>query len=80
MVQKQEQEVQKEAEVEAAPRQEIGWKQLMTWIDGRISQLEGNDAKVRLNESFRLGQLDVFKDLKTSLENFDNVKDEIAAK
>lgn len=80
MVQKQEQEI-KEVEVEAeAPRQEITWKAFMAWVDGRITQLEGNDAKVRLNESFRLGQLDVLKDLQTSLKNFDNVKDELAAK
>ena len=73
---------EKDVEVkgEAAPRQEITWKALVTWIEGRITQLETADAKVRLNESFRLGQLDVLKDLKASLENFDNVKDEMSAK
>ena len=80
MVQKREEDIQEGAGVEAAPRQEISWKQLMAWIDGRIQNLEGADAKARLNESYRFGQLDVFKDLQTSLKNFDNVKDELTAK
>lgn len=79
MVQKQEQDIKEEVEAEA-PRQEISWKALLNWLDGRITQLEGNDAKARLNESFRLGQLDVLKDLNSSLKNFDNVKDELATK